>query len=48
MLFFGCGGGGGSSPPMHKPGTPAGTYTLSISADSGTLHHPSTLTLIVQ
>jgi hypothetical protein len=47
-LLPGCGGGGGSTSPIQKPGTPVGTYTLTISADSGTLHHPSTLTLTVQ
>jgi hypothetical protein len=47
-LLPACGGGGSSPPPIHKPGTAAGTYTLTISADSGTLHHSSTLTLTVQ
>ena len=48
LSLAGCGGGGSSTPPMHQPGTPTGTYTLTVSADSGTLHHPSMLTLTVQ
>jgi len=48
-LLFGlssCGGGG--SNVQHNPGTPAGTYTVTVSATSGTTTHQSTITLVVQ
>jgi hypothetical protein len=41
-----CGGGGSSV--QHNPGTPAGTYTITISATSGNTTHTSTITLTVQ
>jgi len=41
-----CGGGGSS--PQTTPGTPAGTYTATITAKSGTLNHNTALTVIVQ
>ena len=45
MLQAGCAGGGGS----HKTsGTGAGTYTITISGTSGSLHRSTTATLIVQ
>jgi Pro-kumamolisin, activation domain/Bacterial Ig-like domain (group 3) len=42
----GGGGGGGSSPPI--PGTPAGTYNVTISATSSGLTHTTSFTLTVQ
>src|SRR6266446_3461640 len=42
----GC-GGGGYTPPPSPPGTPAGTYTVTIKAASGNTTHATTLTLIV-
>jgi len=42
-----CGGGGGSS-SMKTTGTPAGTYTVVVTAKSGGLNHSTTLTVIVQ
>ena len=51
MLLAACGGGGASSPPIVPPpdaATPVGTYTLTVTATSGTVSHTSDLTLIVQ
>jgi hypothetical protein len=42
-----CGGGGGSS-SMKTPGTPAGTYTATVTAKSGSLTHGTTLTVLLQ
>jgi len=44
-LWAGCGGGSSSS---QTPGTPLGTYTVTVAATSGSLHHNMTLTVIVQ
>ena len=45
-----CGGGstGGGGGPPPSTGTLAGTYTITVTATSGTLTHTTTLTLIVQ
>jgi hypothetical protein len=43
-----CGGGGGTPPVVHNPGTPPGTYTVTVSATSGSTTHQSTITLVVQ
>jgi len=49
----GCGGGGGSTNSAsttqrtNDPGTPVGTYTVTVTATSGTLTHSTTFTLTV-
>jgi hypothetical protein len=47
LAMPGCGGGGSSS-PTTTPGTPAGTYTATVTAKSGSLSHNTALTVIVQ
>lgn len=53
LCLVGCGGGGGGgvggggSGPTH-PGTPVGSYPLTITASSGSLQHTVTVTLQVQ
>lgn len=50
VLWVSCGGGGGGggSPPPPQTGTPAGTYTLSVTATALGVSKPSiTLTLKV-
>jgi hypothetical protein len=46
LQCMGCGGGGFSMPPPSI-GTPAGTYTVNVTATSGGTTHTTTLTLIV-
>jgi hypothetical protein len=47
-----CGGGGGSSttspPPVPQPGTPAGTYTVTVTGTSGTVTRTAQIQLTVQ
>lgn len=47
---IGCGGGGSSSTShvTTTPGTPAGTYTATVTATSGSLSHSTTMTVVVQ
>jgi hypothetical protein len=46
----GCGGGGSSSSAHTTPtsGTPAGSYTATITAASGSLSHNTSMTVVVQ
>ncbi|MGD0125635.1 MAG: SBBP repeat-containing protein [Terriglobia bacterium] len=50
MLWSACGGGGTTTPPPSNPGTPAGTYTVDVTAtdaSTSTLTHTIKLTLTV-
>jgi MYXO-CTERM domain-containing protein len=47
--LIGCGSGSGtSSHSQTTPGTPAGTYTITVAATSGSLTHNAALQVIVQ
>ena len=46
-LVPGCGGGVGSTTTPPVTGTPAGTYTVTVTATSGNRSIPTTLTLKV-
>jgi hypothetical protein len=50
ISVIGCGGGGSSSAAHTTPtsGTPAGSYTATITAASGSLSHNITMTVVVQ
>jgi hypothetical protein len=42
------GGGGGGGNHQQDPGTPAGTYTVTVTATAGSLQQSGTFTLVVQ
>ncbi len=52
MVFFaaglGCGGGSSSGGSSQNAGTPAGTYSITVTATSGGLSHTANVALIVQ
>jgi hypothetical protein len=43
-----CGSGGSSPQVNHNPGTPTGTFTVTVNATSGNTTHSSNITLTVQ
>jgi len=47
LMLCSCGGGGSSTAPQNS-GTPAGTYTLAVTATSGNTTQTQNLTLVVQ
>ena len=48
VLVPACGGGGGGGSHQTDPGTPAGTYTVNVTATSGSLSAQGAFTLVVQ
>ncbi len=50
VLQVACGGGGAttSSQPPPRPGTPTGTFNITITGTAGSLQHSTTATLVVQ
>ena len=48
VMGLGCGGGGSSGGGNHDPGTPLGTFTVTVTATSGTLTHNASFKLVVQ
>jgi hypothetical protein len=47
FLSFGC-GGSPAVPPAPTGGTPPGSYTITVSAKSGSITHSTAFTLSVQ
>jgi len=44
-----CGGGGGSKTTQQQdPGTPAGTYAVTVTATAGSISEQTTFTLTIQ
>ena len=48
LVCFLIGCGGGQTPTQPRPGTPPGTYTITVKGTSDSLQHSTTATLIVQ
>jgi hypothetical protein len=45
-----CGGGGGGSPVAHQqdPGTPAGSYIVTVTATAGSLKQQGSFALVIK
>ncbi|HEV2177495.1 MAG TPA: S8 family serine peptidase [Terriglobia bacterium] len=48
LLYVACGGGSSTSPPVSNPGTPAGTYNVTVMGTAGSLVQSAPVTLTVQ
>ena len=48
VFLVGCGGNGSSSSTHTTPGTPAGKYTATVTATSGSVTHNMALQVVVQ
>jgi hypothetical protein len=48
VLFQVACGGGTKATPTVNPGTPAGTYTVTVTGTSGSASHGTTVALVVQ
>ena len=48
LLVIPACGGGSSSGGTHDPGTPIGSYTVSVTATSGSISHSTSFNLTVQ
>jgi hypothetical protein len=49
LMLPGCGGGSSAPPPPPPdPGTPKGSYSIIVTATSGSMSHATTFTLTVQ
>jgi hypothetical protein len=48
-VFPSCGGGGGGSPAAHQqdPGTPAGSYVITVTATAGSLKQQGSFLLAI-
>jgi hypothetical protein len=45
-----CGGGGGGAPAAHQqdPGTPAGSYIVTVTATAGSLKQEGSFALVIR
>ena len=49
-VFPSCGGGGGATPVAHQqdPGTPAGSYVVTVTAAAGSLKQQGSFLLVIK